>query len=194
MSAVPESGLTDLEIWELTFNVMTGGVDTTTALTSNTLVYLSNHPEMKERILASPQALSVAREEFVRYFSPVHGFARNATETVDFRGQSLAEGDRVYIAYSAANRDPEIFDDPDTLKLDRFPNRHIGFGAGKHRCVGSFQARMMFEAMIREVLTRMPDYRIVPGGESFPSVGTINGWISIPAMFTPGRKVGATIA
>ena len=65
--------------------------------------------------------------------------ARNALHDIVHDGQAIREGDRVYLAYSAANRDPAVFDDPETAVLDRFPNRHLGFGAGKHRCVGSFQ-------------------------------------------------------
>ncbi len=62
-----------------------------------------------------------------------------------------------------------------------------------HRCVGSFQARMMFECMVREVLNRMPDYEVNhEAAERYQSVGVVNGWISIPATFTPGRKIGAS--
>lgn len=187
--------LNDATVWELAWNVITGGVDTTTALTSNVLLYLGRNPEMRRFLIEHPDALPIAREEFVRFFSPIHGFARNATATVDIRGQTIGAGERVYISYAAANRDPEVFDNPETVMIDRFPNRHVGFGAGKHRCVGSFQARMMFEAMMLEVLTRIPDYHIVEGqNRSYPSVGIINGWISIPATFAPGSKVGAIIS
>jgi cytochrome P450 len=186
--------LDDGTIWEIAWNLVVGGVDTTTALTSNTLIHLAAHPEQRAKLIADPGALPIAREEFVRFFSPVHGMARNALSEADVNGQTVEQGERVYLAFSAANRDPDIFDDPDTVKIDRFPNRHVGFGAGKHRCIGSFLARMMFETMIREVLTRMPDYRIVAGAaEKYTSVGTINGWVSVPAVFTPGRKVGAII-
>jgi cytochrome P450 len=79
--------------------------------------------------------------------------------------------------------------------IDRFPNKHIAFGAGMHRCVGSFVARMMFQEMIAAVLERMPDYRIVEKNmRPYPSVGTVNGWIGVPVRFTPGRRVGAVIA
>ena len=80
------------------------------------------------------------------------------------------------------------------VKLDRFPNKHIGFGAGMHRCLGSFLARMMFQVMITEVLTRLPDYALIEEGlVPYPTISGVNGWIHIPARFTPGRKVGASI-
>ncbi len=180
------------DIWGMTFNLLLGGVDTTTALTSTVLIYLCRNPEKKGLFLDDREAANIAREEFIRYFSPIHGIGRTAAATVEFKGQTIDKGDHVYLAYAAANRDPEVFQDPDLLKLDRFPNRHIGFGAGKHRCIGSFQARMMFETMIREVLTRMPDYQIDEALlKGYPSIGVVNGWISIPATFTPGPKVGA---
>ena len=186
--------LDDDTIWELAWNLMVGGVDTTTALTANVLHYLSRHPDERQRLIDNPEMRPIAREEFVRFFTPVHGMARNALRDIVHDGQAIREGDRVYLAYSAANRDPEVFDNPETPVLDRFPNRHLGFGAGKHRCVGSFQARMMFEVMLDGVLTRLPDYQVNEAtSQQYPSVGIINGWKAVPARFTPGPKVGASI-
>jgi cytochrome P450 len=104
-------------------------------------------------------------------------------------------GERVLISYAAANRDPAAFADPEEVKLDRFPNKHVSFGAGMHRCLGSFLARMMFQVMVTEVLARMPDYQVVEN-EILPyqTIGKINGWVHIPATFTPGATVGAIIA
>ncbi len=181
-------------IHDLAFNILAGGVDTTTALTSNTLIYLARHPEQRQELIDRPDILPLAREEFVRYFSPIHGLARNAMDDVEVNGWQIDKGDRVLLAYSAANRDPAAFDDPETVKLDRFPNKHVGFGAGMHRCVGSFLARMMWETMVTGVLRRMPDYRLVEEGlEPYHTVAKVNGWIHIPATFTPGKPVGATI-
>jgi cytochrome P450 len=180
--------------WSLALNVIIGGVDTTTALTSHTLLHLAKHPEERQFLIDNPDKLPVAREEFVRFFSPIHGMARNAAEDVVVNGQQIKQGERVYLAYSSGNRDEEIFEQPDELRIQRFPNRHIGFGAGMHRCIGSFQARMMFESMIHEVLTRIPDYQVIEAeAKSYRSIGVVNGWVSIPATFTPGQKVGATI-
>jgi cytochrome P450 len=111
------------------------------------------------------------------------------------KGWKFDKGDRVYLAYASANRDPDAFEDPEKLIIDRFPNKHIGFGAGMHRCLGSFLARLMFEVMIGEVLSRIPDYRVIEEEVvKYPTVGLVNGWIHLPATFTPGKKVGATIS
>ena len=170
-------------------NILAGGVDTTTAL-----IYLSQHPEDRVRLIADPSLLPIAREEFVRYFSPVHSIGRNASEDVELNGWRFSKGDRVLLAFASANRDADAFEDPGRVILDRFPNKHVGFGSGQHRCLGSFLARMMFEVMVTEVLTRMPDYRVIEDGMvSYPSIASVNGWINIPATFTPGPKVGARI-
>lgn len=187
--------LSHKRIKDLSFNILAGGVDTTTALTSHTLAYLGRNPRDRQKLIDNPELLPFACEEFLRYFSPIPALSRTALADTEVNGWEIRKGERVLLAYAAGNRDPEVFDDPEDVKLDRFPNRHIGFGAGMHRCLGSFLARMMFQVMISEVLERMPDYELVEEGlKPYPSIGGVNGWISIPARFTPGRKVGAVIA
>lgn len=185
-----ERFLTDEEVLSYCNNIITGGVDTTTALTSHALVYLQEHPAEKARLMADPSLLPIAREEFVRYFTPIHGLARNVVRDVEVDGAQMHKGDRVYLAWSAGNRDPEIFEAPEEVDLARTPNRHIAFGAGMHRCIGSTYARMMFEEMMAQVFTRLPDYRIdLSRARRYTSVGTINGWVDMPAVFPPGPKL-----
>jgi cytochrome P450 len=187
--------LTHEEIQNIAFNLMGGGIDTTTALTSNTLLHLGRNPGMRQRLIDDPSLWSVAREEFLRYVTPIHGLARTVVQDTDLDGWQFREGERLLLAYSAANRDPEMFENPDEVVLDRFPNRHVAFGAGMHRCLGSFLARMMYETMVTEVLARIPDYRIVEDAIlPYETVARVNGWVRIPATFTPGKKVGAIIA
>jgi cytochrome P450 len=186
--------LSQTTIRELSVNILAGGVDTTTALTSNALIYLSRHPADRQRLINEPELLPYAREEFVRFYSPIHGLARNALVDVEIDGWEIEGGDRVLLAYSAGNRDPEAFERPDEVVLDRFPNKHIAFGAGMHRCLGSFLARMMFEEMMKGVFMRLPDYAIIEEGlERYTSIAGVNGWIHIPAIFPPSTKVGARI-
>ena len=192
--AIDGERLTGKQIRDLSFNILAGGVDTTTALASSTLVHLGRHPEDRQRLIDQPELMPFACEEFMRYFSPIPALSRTALADTEVDGWKIARGERVLLAYGAANRDPEVFDDPDTVRLDRFPNKHLGFGAGMHRCLGSFLARMMFQEMIGEVLRRLPDYTLVEEGlRPYPSIGGVNGWIRIPARFTPGNKTGANI-
>lgn len=178
----------------IAFNILTAGVDTTTALASNALLHLSRRPEHRRRLIDEPELLPFAREEFIRFYAPVQGLARNVKSDTVVEDWQFRKGERVLLAFASANRDPEVFDNPDQVVLDRVPNRHVGFGAGMHRCLGSFLARAMFDIMITEVLGRMPDYRVNEEGiRHYPNIAVINGWIHLPASFTPGTKTGAVI-
>src|SRR5689334_19119005 len=117
------------DIHQMIVNVASGGVDTTTALTSSVLVHLWKNPEQRRRLAEDRSLLPTAREEFIRYFSPLHGSVRTAAEPSIVDGQTVAPGERIYLFLAAANRDPEIFERPDEVLLDRVPNRHIGFSA-----------------------------------------------------------------
>lgn len=183
--------LTKDEVIGYSNNILAGGVDTTTALTTHVLVYLWQNPSEKLRLIEQPELLPKAREEFVRFFAPQHGVARNVTRDTSFSGVEMRAGDRIYMPWGAANRDPEIFDNPDVVDIERFPNRHIGFGAGMHRCIGSFFARVMFEELLTGILDRIPNYEIdIDAAERYGSIGTINGWKNLPATFTPGSRLG----
>jgi hypothetical protein len=94
-----------------------------------------------------------------------------------------------------ANRDPSVFASPDSIDLARTGNRHASFGLGIHRCIGSNVARMVFKRMLIAVLDRMPDYRCDPAGTvHYDSIGVIQGMRHLPAVFTPGRRLGADLA
>ncbi len=98
------------------------------------------------------------------------------------------------MAYALANHDPEAFEQPDEITLDRFPNRHAGFGLGVHRCIGSNLARMTFKTMLTAVLERLPDYRLVTGGAvRYEDIGTINGYKHLPATFSPSGRLGPSL-
>jgi cytochrome P450 len=186
--------LAHADIHQVIFNVIAGGVDTTTALTSSVIVHLWKHPEQRERLRTDRSLLPYAREEMLRFFSPLHGTVRTALSDSEVGGHPVAEGERIYIFLASANRDPEMFENPDEVVLDRFPNRHIAFSAGIHRCVGSFLAKMMFEVMIEEILDRIPDYEVlIEGAHPYPSISPVNGWVDIPIRFTPGKRSGTPV-
>lgn len=182
------------EVLSMSNNIITGGVDTTTALTSHALAYLADHPDAKARLMADPSLIPFAREEFLRVFTPIHCLARNVKRDVEIAGQDLAEGDRVMLAWAAANRDPAIFENPDEVIFDRASNRHLAFGSGIHRCIGSSFARMMFEEMIAQMFARIPEWEVDhANARRYRSVGTINGWETMPIRFTPGPKIACDI-
>jgi cytochrome P450 len=113
------------------------------------------------------------------------------TQDCEVAGYRFHEGDRILISFAIPNRDPKHFEDPDTIKLDRFPNRHAAFGLGNHRCIGSNLARMQFKAIMQESLKRIPECVIgYDGLERYETIGTINGNKNMPMTFTPGTRQG----
>jgi cytochrome P450 len=104
----------------------------------------------------------------------------------------VGAGERVLLSWAAANRDPAVFDDPEQLQIDRAPNRHLTFGAGPHRCLGTHFARMTIRVVLEEVLARIPDYAVdLAAAERYRTIGVINGWVKVPATFAPGRRLRA---
>jgi cytochrome P450 len=180
----------DIDIQRIISNVMSGGVDTTNALTAHSIMHLWRHPDQRARLVADRSLLPIAREEFIRFFSPVHGTARTTRAARCIGGQMLQPGERVLLLYASANRDEEIFDNGDEIDITRFPNRHIGFGAGMHRCVGSFLARIMYEEMMDAIFERLPDYEVVESeAVLYPSISPINGWVNMSITFAPGPRL-----
>ncbi len=172
-----------------------GGFDTTTALTAHSLEWLYEHPAERDRLIDDlPGLLDPATEEFLRYFTPAPGDGRTITQDCTMQGAQFDEGDRLWLSWSMANRDPAVFDDPDSVLLDRKMNRHTSFGLGLHRCIGSNLARMSFKTMLTQVLHRMPAFHCVAGGAvHYETIGVINGMRHLPATFPPGQRQGSGI-
>ncbi|HVX23190.1 MAG TPA: cytochrome P450 [Acidimicrobiales bacterium] len=184
----------DDELLELMFITLAGGVDTTTALMSNTFYYLSEHPEDRRRLQADPSLIDSACEEFLRVFTPVQALARTVTRDVSLGEVEMHPGDRVLLAWASANRDDSQFEAADEVQIDRFPNRHCAFGIGIHRCLGSNLARTQYKHVVTEVLRRLPDFEVVPGAaHRYERLGTVNGWEQMPVTFTPGEREGRNL-
>jgi cytochrome P450 len=182
------------EVAENAFLVLAGGIDTTTALMSSTLLHLDEHHEVRAQLLADPRFLATAFDEYLRYYSPVQGLARTVTKDCTFFGQELRENDRVWLSWASANHAESVFDAPESIQLDRSPNRHVAFGVGIHRCLGANLAKVTWQTVITSVLTRLADFKVDREAcERFTTIGVINGWISTPATFTPGERSGARL-
>jgi cytochrome P450 len=185
--------LSDDTIVEISNLVLGGGVDTTTGLIGHAITYLNDHKDLRPRLLDQEGALPLLCEELLRHHSPTQALARTATTDVEIGGQMIRAGERVLICWAGANHDDTVFDQPDEVVVDRFPNRHAAFGLGAHRCLGSNFTRAEFAIVIEQVLRRMPDYQLTDGAVRYESIGVVNGWHRLPAQFTPGATVGATI-
>jgi cytochrome P450 len=172
-----------------------GGFDTTTAMTAHSLEWLSEHPAERDRLRADLAVLiDTATEEFLRFYTPAPGDGRTITCDYQLSGRQLEAGDRLWLSWAMANRDPSVFPDPDTVQLDRKHNRHSSFGLGLHRCIGSNVARAVFKTMLTAVLERIPDYLCDRAGAvHYDTVGVINGMKHLPARFTPGGRLGPSV-
>ena len=186
----------DFELIGVIALIIGGGFDTTTALTSHALEWLSEHPDQRERLIRDRDTLlDSATEEFLRYFTPAPGDGRTVSADCEIAGQRFEEGERVWLSWAMSNRDPEVFADPNEIDLARTGNRHHSFGLGIHRCIGSNVARMVFKRMLVAVLDRMSDYVCDPAGaEHYQTIGIIQGMKHLPATFTPGPRIGDGLA
>jgi cytochrome P450 len=178
--------LDDADAVNVLFTVVSGGVDTTTALVANVLVWLHRHPDVRRRLIEEPSARTSAREEFLRVFSPAPATARTATQPVVVGGRTVQRGDRMLLSWTSANHDSAVFADADRVVVDRPNNRHVAFGAGPHRCIGAPLARATYDAILDAVLDLIPDYEVdTARATRYERVGAVNGWVSVPATFDP---------
>lgn len=156
--------LEDMEFLLFFLLLIDAGGDTTRNLLSGGLLALMEHPEQLAWLTADlPARLPAAREELLRYVSPVIYMRRTARRDVELGGQRIAAGDKVVMYFGAANRDPAAIERPDALDLSREETAHLAFGNGPHVCLGQHIARVEIDAMLEEVLSRMTDF--APAGE-----------------------------
>jgi cytochrome P450 len=184
----------DMQITMYTVLMMLGGMDTTSGLTGNALMLMIEQPRLRRVLIEKPDLLKQATEEFLRHSTPTFGLARTISRDAEFYGQRFKAGDRAILMWAAANRDPAVFADPDTIDFSR-PNsqRHMAFGVGIHRCLGSHLARMMFEEMMSEILERLPDFQLNGTPVRFEDAGEVYALRNLPIQFTPGtRKTAST--
>ena len=183
-------GLTEEEVLDTCLLILFGGLDTTAAAISHAALYLDEDREARSRLIREPGLLRSAVEEFVRFYTPVQALARTVTRDTELGGQDLTAGDKLWMIWASANRDETAFPDPDRVILDRYPNRHLGFGVGIHRCLGMHLARLMFRVALEEILRRMPDYRVSPDADlaRFPDASVVYGLLHLPVTFPAGTR------
>jgi len=143
--------------------LLTGGHVTTIDQFSNTIYAILAHPAELQKLRNDPALIKSAVEEAVRYDGAVGLARRVAAEDVEVRGRTIRAGNLVYLSVAAANRDPEVFPDPDRFDVTRSGNKHIGFGAGPHICIGSGLARRELEIGVTTLLRRFPNLRLAEG-------------------------------
>jgi cytochrome P450 len=183
--------VSDADIVAVCNAMIAGGMDTTTALLSSTFEYLHRNTDDRTRLIDHPDDLPKACEELLRYFTPVVCVGRTATEEAQIDGATVEPGERVLISWAAANLDEKVFPDPLTIDFDRDTRKHAAFGLGLHRCIGRHIAQIDFEVVVGQVLDRLPGYLLVDNAAvRYPTVGQINGFVTMPAQFAPGPRKG----
>jgi cytochrome P450 len=153
--------LTEDELVGLTFNLFIGGLDTVSTNMGLQFRHLAAHPEHQRYLREHPEKIPDAIDELMRAYAAVTTF-RTCTKEVTYKGVRMMPGDKVLMSTTLAGRDPEEYDHPDDVRLDRKP-RHMSFGFGPHLCVGMYLARRELRIAMEEFLRRVPDFKVKPG-------------------------------
>jgi cytochrome P450 len=140
--------------------IVVAGNETTRNGTTGGMLSFIEHQEELRKLQRNPDLLPSAVEEVVRWVSPIIHFARTATEDFELRGKRIKAGDALALFYPSANRDEGVFDDPFKFRIDRSPNRHLGFGIGEHYCLGSHLARLELRVAYQHLLPRIEEIEL----------------------------------
>ena len=148
--------MTDLDFGVFFVQLVTAGQDTTQTMLASGLLALLQHPEQLAAVRADPALVPGAVEEILRWANPLHYFRRTATEDTELRGVTIRAGDKVAMYYTSANRDEDVFPDPQRFDIRRAPNRHLSFGIAEHFCLGVHLARLEGRVFLEELLATFP--------------------------------------
>lgn len=159
LSHLIASDLTGDEVVATAVLLLMAGHEATVNVIGNGVHALLTHRDQWDRLVADPSLAPTATEELIRYDSPLQLFERTATTDVEIAGYRVAEGEKIAALLGAAARDPEVFENPDTLDIGRTPNPHLGFGGGVHYCLGAPLARIEIAAALGALARRLPDLR-----------------------------------
>lgn len=164
--------------------MLIAGIDTTWSSIGSALWHLASHPDDLQRLVEDPELIPTAVEEFLRAYSPVT-MARVAAVDCEVDGRAVEADERVLLSFPAANRDPEVFENPEEVIIDRARNRHVAFGAGIHRCLGSNLARMEMVVAIEEFIAMIPEFTLEDPATVTWAGGQVRGPRFLPVTFDP---------
>jgi cytochrome P450 len=156
--------LTLNEILNFCLLLLVAGNETTTNLITNGALALYTHEAQRQKLRGQPQLIQSAIEEVLRYDGPIQGVFRTTTRDVEVRGTTIAAHSKVLLLWAAANRDPDVFPDPDRFDIERTPNEHMAFGRGIHFCLGAPLARLEARIATQTILHRTKVTRPDPDG------------------------------
>ena len=165
--------------------MLIAGIDTTWSAIGAAIWHLASNPSDLARLVAEPDVMALAVEEFLRFYAPVT-MARTVKEEFEFFGVTMKKDDWVLLGFPAANRDPAAFDDADRFIIDRAVNRHAAFGLGIHRCAGSNLARLELRVAIEEFIARYPHFELADPEAVTWSPGQVRGPRCLPIRILEG--------
>lgn len=180
--------LDDEELLQESLLILIGGDETTRHVISGGMAELLRHPEQRQRLADHPELLDPAVEEMLRWVSPIKNMARIATRDVELNGQLVHEGQKLLLLYPSANRDEEVFAEPQRFDIERTPNEHLAFGFGTHFCLGASLARLEVKVMVERLLARLPDLERA-GDTPLRAANFVSGYETMPVRFTPVPRV-----
>jgi cytochrome P450 len=184
--------MTSDELIMFLFLLLGAGNETTRNAISGGLRAFTLFPAERDKLIADPGLIDLAVDEIVRYVSPVLTFMRTVTHDHTYKDVELKAGDRVFMLYQSANRDEDVFAEPDRFIVDRDPNPHLGFGIGTHYCLGANLARNELKVVFEELFRRLGDIRVKDPATLSRSESTLVLAIDrLPAVFTPEATTAA---
>ena len=163
--------------------LMVAGIDTTWSSIGSSIWHLAQHPADLQRMVNEPELLPTAIEELLRMYAPVT-MARIVSQDAEIGGCPVKAGDSVLLPFPAANRDPEVFPDADKVIIDREENRHVAFGLGIHRCLGSNLARLELRVAVEVFIQRFPKFELANPSSVTWSLGQVRGPRKLPVRIT----------
>jgi cytochrome P450 len=152
--------LSEREVVLTTATFVMAGVESLSSFMSVFALNLCDYPDARQRLVADPSRIAPAIEESLRFNTSAQRFKRTAMREIALHGQTIRAGDKVALAFGSANRDERKFSNPDVFDIDRRPLGHLGFGSGKHFCLGAQMARLVTEVAMRRFLERVPHYHL----------------------------------
>jgi cytochrome P450 len=179
---------TNEECLGMLFTTTIGAIETTVNGIAHGLRLIAKNPQVHERLVADPTLTVRAVQEILRMEAPAQMLARTVRKEVELGGTTLSPGDRVLLLWGSGNHDPDRFPNPEEFDIDRPRNLHLSFGHGIHQCAGMHLARMEMRVAIEEVITRIPDFRLVEDVEPVAIGGVAWSLRRLPVSFTPGRR------